>query len=269
MKNTACTVLVLAACAFGFGEPALASSQAPPAAQGVTISEPTTVATLDMGRLKGEPSRLAWSPDGAELYVQTREGRFGDASAKLHHYVFSASTGAKRDVDAEPAWASAYWTAKSAQASPDDPRLKIELKTEERQQRTTSVPMGGDMARGGASTAETGTSSGDALAAAYATQRAVVHMMQLEGATIGEFVNSVIVPGLTFGWAPRGTKAIAFAEPKSGRVIVMNAEGATRQVDGSKDALLPAWSQDGARLAWLQQDGRRKYVLRVASVSKS
>mgnify|MGYP006198131293 CR=1 FL=1 len=57
MKNTACTVLVLAACAFGFGEPALASSQAPPAAQGVTISEPTTVATLDMGRLKGEPSR--------------------------------------------------------------------------------------------------------------------------------------------------------------------------------------------------------------------
>ena len=251
MKSLAIAILVLAS----FG-------------QGPTVSEPATVATLDMGRLKGEPARLAWSPDGSELYVQTREGKFGDANAKLHHYVFSASKGSKQDLDAEPAWASAYWTAKSAQASPDDARLKIELKTEQRAQRTTSVPMGGDMARGGASTAETGTSSGDALAAAYSTQRTTVHMMLLEGATIGEFVNSVIVPGLTFGWAPKGTKAIAYTDPKSGGVIVMDADGSKHGIDGTKDALLPAWSQDGARLAWLQQDGRRKYVLRVAGVSK-
>ena len=132
--------------------PAPLSGQAPVRTEGLTVSEPATVATLDMGRLKGEPSRLAWSLDGSELYVQTREGTFGQAGARLHHYVFSASRGSKRDVDAEPAWASAYWTAKSAQASPDDPRLKIDLKTERRQQRTTSIPMGGEMARGGAST---------------------------------------------------------------------------------------------------------------------
>lgn len=237
-------------------------------AQGVSISAPATVATLDMGRLKGEPSRLAWSPDGSDLYVQTREGAFGQANAKLHHYVFSAANGAKRDVDAEPGWASAYWTAKSAQASPDDPGLKIELKTEQRQQRTTSVPMGGDMARGGTAPGEAGTTSGDAMAAAYGTQRATVHMMQLKGATIGEFVNSVIVPGLTFGWAPKGTKAIAFTEPEDGRVVVMDAAGSKREIEASEDAILPAWSQDGAKIAWLQQDGRRKFVLRVAGVSK-
>ncbi len=237
-------------------------------AQRFTTAEPSTVATLDMGRLKGEPSRLAWSPDASELYVQTREGAAGQANARLHHYVFSASNGAKRDVDAEPAWASAYWTAKSAQASPDDPRLKIELKTEQRQQRTTSVPMGGDMARGGTAPADAGTTSGDALAAAYGTQRATVHMMQLKGATIGEFVNSVIVPGLTFGWAPKGTKAIAFTEPEDGRVVVMDAEGAKHEIEESEDAVLPAWSQDGAKIAWLQQDGRRKFVLRVTGVSK-
>lgn len=238
-------------------------------AQRFTTAAPSTVATLDMGRLKGEPSRLAWSPDGSELYVQTREGSFGQANARLHHYVFAASNGSKRDVDAEPAWASAYWTSKSAQASPDDPRLKIELKTEQRQQRTTSVPMGGDMARGGTAPADAGTTSGDALAAAYGTQRATVHMMQLKGATIGEFVNSVIVPGLTFGWAPKGTKAIAFTEPKDGRVVVMDAEGAKREIEESEDAVLPAWSQDGAKIAWLQQDGRRKFILRVAGVSAS
>jgi dipeptidyl aminopeptidase/acylaminoacyl peptidase len=254
-------VVIAAAFACGFGVPR------PGSAQGFTVSEPSTVASLDMGRLKGEPSRLAWAPDGSELYIQTREGAFGQADAKLHHYIFSAAKGSKRDVDAEPEWASAYWTAKSAQASPDDPGLKIAVKTETRQQRTTSMPMGGDMARGGSAPAEAGTTSGDALAAAYASQRATVHMMQLKGATVGEFVNSVIVPGLTFGWAPKGTKAIAFTEPKDGRVVVMGAEGATREVEGTEDAVLPAWSQDGARLAWLQQDGRRKYVLRVAGVT--
>jgi dipeptidyl aminopeptidase/acylaminoacyl peptidase len=238
-------------------------------AQAYSVAAPATVAELDMGRLKGQPSRLAWSPDGSELYVQTRDGDFGQANAKLRHYLFSAATGAKRDVDAEPAWAASYWTAKSAQASPDDPRMKIELKTEQRTQKTTSAPMGGDMARGAVTSGDAGTSTGDALAAAYATQRATVHTMQLKGTAVGEFVNSVIVPGLTFGWGPKGTKAIAYADVQNGRVVVMDEEGARREVEGSRDAILPAWSQDGARLAWLEQDGRRKYVLRVASVSKS
>jgi hypothetical protein len=244
-----------------------ATAQMPLRVDSAKFSEPATVAALDMGKLKGEPGRLSWSPDGSELYLQTREGAFGQPNAKLRHYVFAAANGAKRDLDAEPEWASAYWTMKSAQASPDDPRLKIELKTETRQQRTTSVPMGGDLARGAPTTAETGSSAGDAGAAAYASQKATAHVMQLKGDAIGEFVNSVIVPGLTFGWGPKGSKAIAFTAPQSGRVVVMDADGGKLELRGSKNAILPAWSPDGVNLAWLQQDGRKKFVLQVAHVS--
>jgi hypothetical protein len=234
---------------------------------GVQFSQPSTIATLDMGKLKGEPGRLSWSSDGSELYLQTREGPFGQPNAKLRHYALSAKTGAMRPLEAEPDWASAYWTTKSAQASPDDQQFKIEVKTEQRQQRSTAVPMGGDMARGGVSTAQAGTSAGDASAAAFGSQANSAHVMELKGHAVGEFVNTVIVPGLTFGWAPKGSKAIAFADPTNGRIVVMDAEGAKRAVDGSKDALLPAWSPDGAALAWLQRDGRRKFVLQVARVS--
>ncbi len=253
--------------AFVFAISAHASAQTALRVDSATFSQPSTIATLDMGKLKGEPARLAWSPDGSELYVQTREGAFGQANAQVRHYLFAATNGSKRDLDAEPEWASAYWAMKSGQASPDDGGLKIELKTETRQQRTTSAPMAGDMARGGVSTADTGTSSGDASAAAYASQTATVHVMRLKGVTVGEFVNSVIVPGLTFGWAPKGTNAIAYADPKGGRITVMHGGGGKQEIDSSKDALLPAWSQDGSSLAWLQQDGRRKFVLQVARVS--
>jgi Tol biopolymer transport system component len=88
--------------------------------------------------------------------------------------------------------------------------------------------------------------------------------MRLAGETVGEFVNSVIVPGLTFGWGPKGSTVIAYAAQKSGRVVVMDAKGSKQEVAGSKDAILPAWSPDGSRLAWLQKDGKKKYELRIA-----
>lgn len=231
----------------------------------VTVLPPQTVAVLDMNKLKGDPARLAWDADGTELYVQTLERKAPNQPGQARHYVFPAAGGAHKDVQAEPAWAVEYWTGKSAQASPDDRALKIELKTEERQERTTASPMGGDLARGGVET-DTRSSGGDAGLAGY-REAATVHMMVLKGRTIGEFINTAIVPGLTFGWGPRGSKVIAFTAVKGGRVVVMDAEGAIREVDGSKDALLPAWSPDGTRLAWLEKDGRRKFVLKVAHVS--
>ena len=39
-------------------------------------------------------------------------------------------------------------------------------------------------------------------------------------------------------------------------------------VSGVKDALLPAWSTDGTRLAWVQKTGRKKYTLVWATVSQ-
>lgn len=242
-------------------------AQAPPDIERLTVSPVSRVTELDMGKLKGEPRQLAWSADGKQFYLQTVENA-GRPNMKARHYLLGADSSAPQNVDAQPEWASAYWVDKSAQTSPDDRTFKIEAKSEQRTERTTSAPMGGEMARGGTSGDPTsGTSSGDAMAAAYGAQGTTVNVMVLKGERIGEFVNSVLVPGLTFGWGPKGTKLIAFAAPKTGRVMLMDNQGRKKEVAESRDAILPAWSQDGARLAWLQKEGRRKFSLQVANVS--
>lgn len=247
------------------GLPAILATQSPLRAGTLKVSEPVKVAELDMDKLKGQPSRLAWSADGTQVYVQTMEGHFGQPGQKHRHYAVNTTDGSRNDVPVEPDWASAYWTTKSGQTSPDGPPLTIELKQEMRKEKTVSAPMGGDLARGG-SGGDTGTGAGDAMAAAYNQQPVPVNTMLLRGTAIGEFVNSVIVPGLTFGWGPKGTKAIAFADPRNGRVVVQDGRGEKREVAGSKDAILPAWSDDGTRIAWLQKDGKKKYILQIARV---
>ncbi len=245
--------------------PWIVAAQSPMRVGALKLSQPSTIAELDTAKLKGQPSRLAWSADGTQLYVQTMEGSFGQPGQKLRHYAITVADGSRQDLQAEPDWASAYWTTKSGQTSPDGPPLKIELKTETRTEKTVSSPMGGDLARGGAG-GETGTGAGDALAAAYNQQPVPVNTMLVSGSIVGQFVNSVIVPGLTFGWGPKGSKVIAFTEHKSGRVVVMDERGEKREVAGSKDAILPAWSADGTRIAWLQRDGKKRFTLQVARV---
>lgn len=255
--------------------PVTVLAQGPLRVDALRIAEPTLVAELDMGKLKGEPFKMAWSPDGSQLYVQTLEGSYADAnagkpSAKLRHYVFASTAGAsKKDVNGPPDWFAAYWTEKYGQHAPGAPALSIQLKSEQRKQTATSAPMGGDLARGGADPGGiAGTSAGDVAAANYASQSQTVHMMVYKGEPIGEFVNTAIVPGLTYGWGPRGTNAIAFATPKGGEIVIMDDQAKKLKVDGSKDAVLPAWSPDGSRLAWLQRDGKKKYKLLVAAVTR-
>lgn len=246
--------------------PAVVVTQSPLPVGSVTVASPTRVAQLDMNKLKGEPSRLAWSPDGEEMYLQTIEGPF-HAPKSVRHYLITAANGKVNDIKGEPEWFSAYWSVKSHKSSPDAPGTEIALSSENRVEKTTSVPRGGDLARGGSVGADTtGTSSGDAIAAANNSQTITVHTMKLHGQTIGEFVNSVIVPGLTFAWAPKGHQAIAYTEPKSGKIVLMDPKGKRQAVDGTKDALLPMWSHDGTQLAWLQKDGKKKYELKVAQL---
>jgi hypothetical protein len=231
----------------------------------LTFAAPAEIAEIDIDKLKGQPARLAWSPAGDELYLQMLEGNFGQPG-RVRHYTFNAGSGKRQDLQSEPAWASAYWTAKSAQTSPDGSAMKIELKSETRATSSAPAPMGGDLARGGTSI-NPGTSAGDAVAAAYARQTSLVHSMLLKGEVVGEFVNSVIVPGLTFGWGPAGSHVIAYVAHKGGRVVVMDAAGTKKEIEGTKDALLPAWSPDRSRLAWLQKEGRKTFVLQVARAS--
>lgn len=230
----------------------------------LTFSSPTTVATFDRGDIKGQPARLAWSADGSQLYLQAIDGNFGLPPAPQRHYVFDASSGKKRNVQEEPDWASAYWTAKSDRAAPDAPAMKIDLTSETRVEKMISTPMGGALARGGVG-GDSGTGAGEAMTAAQNQTQIPVHTMRLGGEVIGEFVNTVIVPGLTFGWGPKGSKVIAFSAQRSGRVVVMDDAGRKQEIGGTKDALLPAWSPDGGKIAWLQRDGK-KYELKIARV---
>jgi len=255
-------------------------AQGPLRVASLKVSEPALVVELDMDKLKGQPFRLAWSPDGSQLYVQTLEGSFADANAgkptaKLRHYLFpSTPGGSKKDLQGPPDWLAAYWTAKYGQHAPGAPSLAIDVKSEQRRQTTTSAPVGGDLARGGGDAAAGtgaggGTSAGDVAAAAVNRQMQTVNFLVYKGQRIGEFVNTVFVPGLTYGWGPSGTNAIAFATPKDGEIVIMDDQANKLKVDGTKDAVLPAWSPDGTRLAWLEKDGKKKFKLFVSTVSRT
>lgn len=245
-------------------EPATVSK--PWKANAIVVSDATAVATMEGASLTGQPSRLSWSPDGNLLYLQTIDGTFGRNDAKLRHFLVASTGGALREMPAEPEWATDYWIAKSDQAAPDDPSVRIQLKSESRRERTTSVPNGGDLARGGTSI-QGSMGREDAVDAAFNSQIAFMNTMTLHGKQIGQFDNTVIVPGLTFGWGPTGSKTIAYAEPRKGRLYIMDGEGDRKEIDGTDDSLLPAWSPDGTELAWFQRDGRNRYVVRVARVA--
>lgn len=91
--------------------------------------------------------------------------------------------------------------------------------------------------------------------------------LRLKGEIIGQFVNSPAVPGLTFGWGPAGTGLIAFAN-RDGRLMIMDDQGRKQQVASTKAVLLPAWTDDGNRLAYLEKSGRKKFVLKVIDVTR-
>jgi len=260
--------------------PAVFAQQAPLRVSALKIADPVRVAELDMDKLKGQPHRMAWSPDGSQVYVQTLEGNLNDvasgkAQPKLRHYLFPSTPGtSKQDVQAQPDWVADYWNAKNGQYAPGSTSLKIEVKEEQRVQRAVNAPVGGDLAKGGGSggggtTAGEGSSTGDVSAANAASQMLSVRTMVYKGEKIGEFVNTVIVPGLTYGWGPKGTNVIAFSALKSGKVVILDEQGGKVEIDGSKDAILPSWSPDAKRLAWLQKDGKKKFQLYIATVSAS
>ena len=55
---------------------------------------------------------------------------------------------------------------------------------------------------------------------------------------------------------------------RDGRLFLFDQAKHKQSVAGAKDALLPAWTMDGSRLAWVQKGGRKKFTLVYATVTR-
>jgi hypothetical protein len=223
------------------------------------VAPATTVAELDLGKLKGDLQQICWSPDGKQIYVETADS--GSVLATPHHYLVSAAGGAVAGLDVAPAWAAAYWNMKSYKSAPGIDALAIEVNTG-RKKGDAGVPKEGvyDADGGGVRLGATNPTM---------TQNISVGVIQLQllEETVGEFVNTKPVPGLTFGWGPENSGAIAFVD-HDGRLMLMDQRKHKTMAAGTKDATLPAWSTDGSQLVWAQKTARKKYALMVAQVGE-
>lgn len=225
------------------------------------VSAPAAVAELDMGKLKGEPRQLAWSPDFTQFYIQTVDGDRPEDT--VHHYTVAATGGAVTNAPRPPEWAVDYWRFKSDRYAPGVPELVIDVaqKMEVMKVGTGSAGAaeGGDRAGGG-----TVMSSANIDREAQNQKQSVIRMTLLDE-TVGQFVNQRFIPGLTFSWGPPSSGAIAFTDPV-GHLVFFDQKKHKRTVSGVKDAVLPAWTVDGSRIAFLQKSGRKKYTLMTAMV---
>jgi hypothetical protein len=229
-------------------------------AAAVRIGAPLAVAELDLGKLKGELRELSWSRDGSELYVKTADGNPG--SQKFRHYIIGVAGGALLAIEQEPEWATDYWGFKSDRFAPGLRSLIIGFEQKQEKLKVgTGTGRPGEQANGAAGTVPVDiekTAEGQFQNYARLT---------FEGETISEFVNQMPIPGLMFSWGPMGSGAMAYTDREVGRLMLIDQHRHKQTISGVKDALLPAWSIDGTRLAWVQKAGRKKYTLLWATVA--
>jgi hypothetical protein len=238
-----------------------------PDARRLAITTPRSIVEIDTGKLKGETARLAWSPDGSEFYIQTieRDARGNVKSAR--HYVVKTAAKSVTGVDVQPPWAATYWAWKSGQASPASATFRIDVSSRQDTRRATGAPTGGVLAKGGTADPLQGTTIEDVANAAIQTQQVQTYTLKLKGETLGEWINQPVLPGTNFGWAPAPLRLIAYSAHEGGPLFVLDEEGRKQQLTGAKTAILPAWSDDGAHLAWLERIDKKKLQLMVADIS--
>lgn len=227
----------------------------------LTLGAPSTVAVVDTDKIKGEPWRLTWSPDGEQMHLVAMV-RKRDGSMELTHHVIAVKSGEVKKLDTEPEWSSEYWSWKAHRSAPGNSAFTIELDTQKKNESATARPMGGDLARGGTSSG-TGASI-DSVAGQMSTNVLVITLL-LKGEVLGQWKGEPFVAGMTFGWAPAGMDAIAFAAT-DGRLVLMDEEGRKQKIETTKDVRLPAWSIDGDRLAWVEKQDRKKFRIQVADI---
>ncbi|HEY2153784.1 MAG TPA: hypothetical protein VGH34_23465 [Vicinamibacterales bacterium] len=225
----------------------------------LTVTSQKSIVELDLGKLKGDLRQIGWSPDATKLYIQTVDGDPG--SEKIRHYMVAADGGPVEPIPAEPDWAQAYWAYKSDRSAPGLGSIMIDV-----QQKAEGVKIGTGSGRPD-DVGKGGDAANMNLNAATESQKQNVIRLMVFDEAISEFVNQRPVPGLMFSWGPAASATIAYTT-LDGHLILLDRGHHKQTVAGAKDALLPAWTTDGSRLAWVQKAGRKKYVLVWATVSR-
>jgi hypothetical protein len=259
------TSALLLSCALvsGIGAAALSAQSAARATDvaKLTVSSPSTLRDLGKAGVRGVPTRMAWSPDAAWLYL--RLSTFDRWSNETVRHVLAEIDGKRvQDLGDEPGWLPRYWNTKAALTSPTVPAWRMKIDTREEQVRTTNVPREGNIGQHG----DPGAGMDDVVRkAALASQKTLFEQYTLNGHVVASAVNDHVPPGRMFAWAPPPLALIAFVD-ESGRLVLMNAAGATRQVKGAKKPSLPAWSDDGRRLAFVQSASASGSVIKVVEI---
>jgi len=226
----------------------------------VTVSAPKKVAEVDAGTAKGDVVGLAWSGDGAILYLRSAEyDRWRNERA--HHFLFDAASGKMSVVEAIPSWVSSYWMWKSGYVAPGVPEMKLD--TETQSQMVTAV---GTVRDGGLSQSRADPTQPQ-IASDYASAQQVATVtLRLKGTVVIESVNKSVQPGAMWGWAPSPIGGLAYVDAKK-RLILIDRNGRTFEVPGTSDVMLPAWSPDGKRIAFVRRADKKKYVISVVEVA--
>jgi hypothetical protein len=203
----------------------------------LNLTQPVQWTHFDTGELKGRPARLAWSEDRSEL----ERGK------------------PPRGIDSEPKWVAPYWKWKSAKSFFGDRLMTITIDVQKRMLDNLN-----GTAANKAVYLDPYVSGQALLLSKQSGGTEVVNRLVLNNKVIGQFVDEQIVPGYTFSWSPEEFRLIAFRSP-NGRLMIMNGEGETQDVSTTADVLLPAWSDDGQEIAYLERTGRKTFTVMVVS----
>lgn len=222
----------------------------------LSAPSPKRLAEIDVAKVKGAPVAVAWHEDGT-LYLQVQ-----DKDHVRHYLITTVPALSVGQVDQAPAWASAYWDWKGAVEAPGDPTLKIDVDQHQDRMRMANMPSGGI---GAAGVGPGGAGGGGGNLGALSSLQSKVFTLRFKGHVVGEWTNESPQPGVRIAWAPGGMGLLAFANEKD-QLVLADREGRLLPLAGSLQALLPAWSLDGKRLAYLQKTSATTYELMVAEI---